>query len=148
MYPWDQDKTWGYHDGIQGYEVFYDMPLTFGMSGDRHVGAIWWRQAGHFSGPLLANPRFRPLFLAKTKEILETVYTEDEFFPRIQAMGERLQDEVQIRARLQGQDPKQAVVHLQRNLDSLREHLTKRRKFLLERGELKRAGTFDRSELK
>src|SRR5262249_18096233 len=24
MYPWDQDKTWGYHDGIRGYELFFD----------------------------------------------------------------------------------------------------------------------------
>src|SRR5262249_45553805 len=38
MYPWDQDKTWGYHDGIRGYEVFTDMPLTFGMAGDRPPG--------------------------------------------------------------------------------------------------------------
>ena len=51
-------------------------------------------------------------------------------------MGERLQEEVQVRARLTGQDPRQAVAHLQRNLDSLREHLTKRRKFLLEQEEL------------
>src|SRR5262249_25046930 len=34
MYPWDQDKTWGFHDGIRGYEVFFDMPLTFGMAAD------------------------------------------------------------------------------------------------------------------
>ena len=34
MYPWDQDKTWGYHDGIQGYDVFVKMPLTTGMAGD------------------------------------------------------------------------------------------------------------------
>src|SRR5206468_1378269 len=34
MYPWDQDKTWGFHDGIRGYEVFFDMPVTFGMAGD------------------------------------------------------------------------------------------------------------------
>src|SRR5207237_437177 len=34
MYPWDQDKTWGFHDGIRGYDFFFDMPLTFGMEGD------------------------------------------------------------------------------------------------------------------
>ncbi len=78
MYPWDQDKTWGFHDAIQGYEVFFDMPLTFGMAGDRPpnwpknqpvppgfgLGAIWWRAGGHFSQPLLANPQFRKLYLA------------------------------------------------------------------------------------
>jgi hypothetical protein len=162
MYPWDQDKTWGFHDGIRGYEVFYDMPVTFGMAGDRPpgwpkalpappgfgFGAIWWRPPGHFSGPLLANPRFRKLFLARTKELAENVYTEAVFFPLIKAMGERLEEEVQVRARLNGQDPRQAAEHLRRNLDSLREHLTKRRKFLLEQDEIKTAGKFDRDELK
>ena len=88
MYPWDQDKTWGYHDGIVGYEVFVKMPLTFGMAGDvppgwpknqappegfGFAGAAWWRPGGHFSKPLLANPQFRKLFLARTKELLEKV---------------------------------------------------------------------------
>ncbi|HJZ93843.1 MAG TPA: CotH kinase family protein, partial [Gemmataceae bacterium] len=34
MYAWDQDKTWGLHDGVGGYDVFTDMPLRFGMAGD------------------------------------------------------------------------------------------------------------------
>jgi hypothetical protein len=149
IYPWDQDKTWGFHDGIQGYEVFFDMPLTFGMEGNTDgAGSVWWRPGGYLSRPLLANPQFRKLFLARTKEILETVYTEEVFFPRIKEMGERLEEEVKIRAELQRGDPRQAVEHLHRNLDSLRTHLTKRRQFLLAQPEIKKAGKFDRSELK
>jgi hypothetical protein len=150
MYPWDQDKTWGFHDGIRGYEVFYDMPLTFGMNGDTppRGGAVWWRQPGHFSGPLLANPPFRQLFLARTKELLEMVYTEDVFFPVIKDLGERLEEEVQLRAELRKEDPKKALEHLRRNLESLREHLTKRRAFLLEQDEIKKAGKFDRALFK
>jgi hypothetical protein len=151
MYPWDQDKTWGFHDGIHGYDVFFDMPLTFGMEGDAPpggFGAVWWRPGGYFSKPLLANPRFRNLFLARTKELLEKVYTEEVFFPLIKEMGERLEDEVKVRAELQGGNPKQAVEHLRRNLDALRTHLTKRRQFLLAQQEIKKAGKFDRSELK
>src|SRR5439155_10484571 len=100
------------------------------------------------SKPLLANPQFRKLFLARTKEILEKVYTEEVFLPLIKAMGERLEDEVKIRAQALRQDPQQAVTHLHRNLDSLREHLVKRRQFLLAQNEIKTAGKFDRSELK
>jgi CotH kinase protein/Lamin Tail Domain len=162
MYPWDQDKTWGFHDGIQGNEVFFDMPVTFGMTGDRPPGwpkdrpppqffgggPIWWRPAGHFSGPLLANPSFRKAFLARTKELAETVYTKDVMFPLIKEMGDRLQDEVKVRAALRREDPKRAVEHLNRDLDTLREHLTKRRAFLLEQDEIKSAGKFDRAELK
>src|SRR5207253_1796766 len=108
MYPWDQDKTWGYHDGIRGYEVFIDMPVTFGMANDRppgwpkdrpppaffFAGPVWWRPGGHFSKPLLANPQFRKLFLARTRELLEKVYTEKEIFPLIKATGERIEEEV------------------------------------------------------
>src|SRR5205807_25558 len=161
-YPWDQDKTWGFHDGIRGFEVFTDMPLTFGMEGDRPPGwpkdrpppaffgggPIWWRPGGHFSKPLLANPQFRKLFLARTKELLEKVYTEEVGFPLIKDMGERLRDEVKIRAELRGENPPQALKHLDRNLDSLREHLTKRRKYLLDQPEIKAAAKFDRGELK
>jgi len=162
MYPWDQDKTWGFHDGIRGYEVFYDMPITFGMAGDAPPGmsknqpapnnfnfalSIWWRPGGVFSRPLLANPQFRKHFLARTKELLETVYTEQVFFPLIDQMGERLKEEVKLRAELRRENPKQAAEHLRRNLDSLKEHLTKRRNFLLNQDEIKKAGQFDRSLL-
>ena len=51
--------------------------------------SIWWRPGGVFSKPLLANPQFRKLFLARTKELLETVYTEKVFFPLIDKKGQR-----------------------------------------------------------
>lgn len=154
LYPWDQDKTWGFHDGIRGNDIFFDMPLTFGMEGDRPpgwpkgqpppggfgFGSIWWRPGGVFSKPLLANPRFRKLFLARTKELLEKVYTEEVFFPLLKDMGERLEPEVKIRAGLQGQDANQAVARLRRDLDSLRTHLKKRRQFLLAQEEMKKVG--------
>lgn len=143
MYPWDQDKTWGFHDGLGGYDIFFDMPLTFGMEGDQPPGGFggaWWRPGGAFSKPLLANPRFRKIFLARTKELLEKVYTEDVFFPLIKDMGERLEPEVRIRAQLQGQNADQAFAHLRRNLDTLRTHLKKRRQFLLAQKEIKEVG--------
>ena len=96
----------------------------------------------------MANPRFRKLFLARTKELLEKVYTPDVFFPIIADLGKRVEDEVRIRAELRREDPRHAQEHLRRNLESLREHLTKRRSFLLEQEEIKTAGKFDRAELK
>lgn len=159
MYPWDQDKTWGFHDGIRGREVFFDMPITFGMKGDKPPGSrglagffgggpIWWRPGGYFSQPLLANPQFRKLFLARTREILETVYTPEIMNPLIDAAGRRLEVEVKHRAELQNEDPKAAADELQRHIKSLREHLTKRREFLLKQDEIKSAGKFDRTEFK
>jgi Spy/CpxP family protein refolding chaperone len=162
MYPWDQDKTWGFHDGIQGDQVFYDMPITFGMAGDAPPGwpkdrpppqgfgggAAWWRPGGWFSKPLLANPHFRKHFLARTREILETIYTSEVFFPIIDATGDRLKEEVRIRAAAMKEDPDKASERFQKNLSSLKDHLTKRRQFLIEQAEIRAAGKFDRTALK
>src|SRR5690606_30401642 len=74
MYPWDQDKTWGFHDATHANKPFFDMPITFGMKGDTPPDGgppvlrpeSWWRPPGFFSGPLLANPEFRKRFLQRT----------------------------------------------------------------------------------
>jgi hypothetical protein len=157
LHPWDQDKTWGFHDGVRGFEVFTEMPITFGMQGDRPPGRdvgfgfggpAWWRTGGDLSRPLLANPTFRKLFLARTKQLLETAYTEKVMFPRIQALGERLEEEWRVRAGIHGEDPKAAARRLEAHLDSLRQHVKKRRDFLLAQDEIKKAGPFDRKDTK
>src|SRR5262249_20026457 len=123
MYPWDQDKTWGLHDGLGPYDIFFDMSLTTGMTGDRPPGypkdrpvpqgcnftSGWWRPARHFSEPLLANPQFRQRFLARIKELLEKVYTEEMLLPLIQTYQERLEAEVKERAKIMHQDQNQAA---------------------------------------
>lgn len=147
IYPWDQDKTWGFHDA-GGETVFFDMPLTFGMAGDRPPGGgppvfnpgHWWRPGGFFSRPLLANPEFRKRYLRRTREILHTVYTEAVFFPVIETMAARLRPEVPLRAKLRGENPDEALARLDRNVASLKEHLVKRRAFLLAQEELARLG--------
>lgn len=131
MFPWDQDKTWGQYDGLPHGQRFTDMPLTFGMNGGRHVGGIWWREPGVFSGPLLAHPKFRPVFLRRTKEILDKVYTQEVYFPILDDMAERLKEDVALRAKMFGQDEKWALRQLEENVGLLKTHLVKRREFLL-----------------
>ena len=151
MYPWDQDKTWGYYDGLPEDQVFFDMPLTFGMEGDRPPGyskdqpaprgfngdTPWWRPGGYFSKPLLANPKFRKIFLTKTRDLLQNVYKEEVFFPVIDDLGQRLREEVKLRATASQENPDRAVERFDRNLKSLKEHLVRRRQFLLAQEELK-----------
>lgn len=145
LHPWDQDKSQGFHDGIQGFEVFFDMPLTYAKQGDippgkvnfGFGGPIWWRMGGDISKPLLANPEFRKRFLVRVKELLETVYTEEKFFPVIKVLEERLEPEIKHRAQVLKQDPKQATEVFRKHFDSLRDHLKKRREFLLAQEELK-----------
>ncbi len=160
MYPWDQDKTWGYYDGLPDDQVFFDMPLTFGMAGDRPPGsqenagaagsgrgmrrggfggAIWWREGGYFSRPLLANPEFRRVFLARTKDIVDRIYTQETYFRLIDEMAARLKDDAALRAKLRGDSPEAGHQLLARDVDVLKQHLTKRRQFLLEQKELQGA---------
>jgi hypothetical protein len=163
MYPWDQDNTWGVIGMRGGRQIFYNMPVTFGMSGDAPPGRApgsgpgggfgfgggggWWRQPGWFSGPLLANPQFRKLFLARTREILETIYTEEVFGPVIDAMEARLEPEAKIRAEILKSDPARAAQSLKDTFEGLREHLRKRREFLLAQDEIKTAGNISRAGL-
>ncbi|MBI4664325.1 MAG: CotH kinase family protein [Verrucomicrobia bacterium] len=163
MFPWDEDQTWGITMGFGS--VFYDMPITFGMEGDRPPGqressgrgrgfgfgfggggAMWWRAPGWFSGPLLANPQFRKIFLARTKEILETIYTEEVFLPIIDAIGERLRPEIKLRAESAKDDPVRALESFEQNLAAFREHLKKRREFLLAQDEIKGAGKYSKAD--
>ena len=81
------------------------------------------------------NPRICALG-AITKEICEKYYTPEVFFPLIDNMQKRLEDEVRIRGAATGADPDRAVADLHRNMQSMKDHLTKRREFLLKQPEL------------
>jgi hypothetical protein len=138
MYPWDQDSTWGLRAMQPDDSVFTRMPLTFGMNGDSPVdGAGWWRGPGWFSGPLLANPEFRKVFLAQTRRILDTVYTEAVMGPVIDRLENQLLPEVRARAQQERQDAEGAVRALRSDITRVREHLRERRRFLLDQPELK-----------
>lgn len=151
MYPWDQDKTWGYHDGI-GDNVFWDMPLTFGMEGDRPPGGGgggffgggggfnaggYWRPGGYFSRPLLANPQFRKIYIKRIKELLDTVYTKENYFSLIDETAKRIKEDVILRAKMNGGDADWGTQQLDRHVELLKTHLLKRREFLLAQDELK-----------
>lgn len=157
IYPWDEDKTWGFYDAAGPGEYLHDMPLTFGMDEELAPGQertpkggpnwmrpdkpSWWRPAGYFSGQLLANPYFRKQFLIRLKEIVETIFTEEEFFPIIDELEKRLEPEIKLRASTNGQDVESAVKLFHDDIDSLRQHITKRRTFMLKQEELKSIAT-------
>jgi hypothetical protein len=111
------------------------MPITLGMNGDRMVrsrfgfggnspyggGAAWWRPGGFFSGPLLANPQFRKLFLTRLKELCETTFTEARFGPVIAGMNERLRPEAS----------RHGFAQFDADIESFHRQLANRRKFIL-----------------
>jgi len=153
IYPWDKDKTWGYYDGVSSRDYLYDMPLTYGMDekrsfwqrkpvrGGPNWGRMgkppWWRPGGYFSGAMLANEHFRRLFLIRLKEIAETIYTEEIFFPIIDEMERTLEPEVRIRAAAHGRNVNTLVRRFHSSIKSLRKHLTERRNFILSQKEIR-----------
>lgn len=141
VFPWDEDKTWGDYDGASARYDWYAMPLTLGMNGSDPArswfgggpfgGAAWWRPPGHFSGPLLANPEFRRRFLARLREICETVFTPERMGPAVNSLSHRLEGEVAMRARLQGREVAEAVREFQDHIESFHRQIANRRKFIL-----------------
>lgn len=149
IYPWDEDKTWGEYDGGPSNYDWYDMPLNFGMNGDSSGGGrglagllsggfggpfggnSWWRPPGWFSGPLLANPEFRKRFLARLREICETVFIPEKMNPVINSLEDRLNAEAVYRAQLRKENPEEALARLHRDIQSFRNQVVNRRKFIL-----------------
>ena len=133
MYPWDHDKCWGVYDGV-GDRPLVSIPLTFGMDTPGRArergfnGGGWWRPPGAFSGPLLANPQFRKVFLARVRAVLDDVYTEERYNRAIDDLVIRLGD---------GEGNRRMLA---RGGEFLKAHVRLRRDFLLRQPELKNAG--------
>ena len=148
MYPWDQDQTWGL-SMMGGSEHLAEMPLTFGMAGDepRSGRGGWWRPPGYFSGPLLANPTFRKLYLARTRQLIETVFNERALGPLLDEMAAKLRPEIKLRAEAFKIDAATAERQFDRQIEAVRQHIRKRGEFLLVQEELKKAGLFSTDAL-
>jgi spore coat protein CotH len=156
MYPWDHDQTWGL---AMGEQLLIDLPLSFGMEGAVPPGAAagrdghggpgwgggpfgggpgWWRPAGYFSGPLLANPHFRKVFVTRVRTILDKVYTQENYFPVIDAMASSLAEDVALRAQARGEDAESGRRLLSQNADLAKKFLRQRREYLLTQPELRK----------
>lgn len=142
LIPWDLDKTWGDYDGASPPYDWYSLPLRYGMNGDRRFrfaffgggpwgGEPWWRPPGYFSGPLLANPQFRSRFLARLRELCETVFTPEVLGPVIDDLEAQLEPEVILRGQLQHRDAARLLEEFRVDIQSFRDQLTHRRAFLL-----------------
>ena len=99
---------------------------------------MWWREPGFFSGPLLANSDFRRRFLERLREICTNVFTEGKIFPLIEGMETRLAAEIPIRASLSMKSPQAGEAEFRANIQSLRNQVTHRRKYLI--AELEKLG--------
>jgi len=139
MFPWDQDKTWGFHDGMGPADFFFDMPLDYGSEQNHGGPGPWWRRGGWFARPLLGNAEFRQVFVARLREVLTKVYTPEVYNPLLDQVVTRLGPDVRLRAKLTGINPDEAVRNFKSFVQALKNHLAKRREFLLAQQELRAA---------
>ena len=144
VYPWDQDKTWGDFDGAPHDYSWYKLPLTSGMNGDSSPsggvnffrrsyfgGAAWWRPAGHFSGPILANKEFRKVFVDRLRELCHGAFSEPQFLSVIDGLETRLLPEVSYSSRVRNRRPENVEQQFRDQIESFRRQLKHRRTFIL-----------------
>jgi spore coat protein CotH len=94
-------------------------------------GPGWWRPGGVFSRPLLANPHFRKVFLARIREIVRDDFTEEAFDPLIDDLAARLSDDAALRAKSRGQVAEAGRRQVSRAVKFLKTFLRERREYLL-----------------
>ncbi len=141
LYPWDQDSTWAQRGGFG--DDLHRMPLNYGAADARPAGGgfsrgfggrggqPWWRDGDSISKPVLANAEFRRRYHQRVKELLDTVFTEQVFGPKLEKMRQELDPEVRLRAVLTDSDPDNASRILRNTTESMLNHLRMRREFLL-----------------
>jgi hypothetical protein len=76
------------------------------------------------------------VFVARVKQILDEVYTEERYGKFIDDLAARLEEEVKLRAKLRGERPEAGAQLLAHNVGVLKLHLNKRREWLLAQKEL------------
>jgi hypothetical protein len=155
LYPWDQDSTWSLRGGTP--EELSRMPLDYGAEGARPPGAEarddsqdrgrrerfgfggfgrgrgfgWWRDGDAISRPILANPTFREKLLARLESLTVEVFNIKEFAPKISSLLKALEPEMRLRSETHGLDVDSEIQRLREVISTLREHLAKRRSFIL-----------------
>jgi hypothetical protein len=65
------------------------------------------------------------------QELCTTVFTTQSLYPAIDALEKRLTPEITVRAKVLHEDPKQALQEFSDDMESFREQVQNRRKFLL-----------------
>ncbi len=140
IHPWDQDHTWGAHDETPG-QPSARAPLPFGAAAGEGASSSR-NDPAYFARPLLTTPQFRRLYLARTRELLETVFTESVLQLLLSELDGDLAPEIRRWAERERRSPDEAAAEWHRQLDEFRTFLHARREHLLAQDEIRGAGRF------
>jgi hypothetical protein len=64
-------------------------------------------------------------------DICEKAFNEEKFGPVVESLRQRLEPEIEIRAKLTGQNPQEALAEFRGHISSFHRQLDRRRKFIL-----------------
>lgn len=138
LYPRDQDQAWGTGLGRTQAAPMAPLPFAAGSPAEAPSGP----GSDYFARPLLTQLDFRRLYLARLRELLDTVFTEANLEPLFRSLGAQLETEVRLRAALRGQNPDQGAEELRQDIDAIRQYLRQRREVLIANETIRSAGTF------
>ncbi len=137
IFPWDKDKTWGDSDAyreILPYYDFYDFPILFGAYGISPSGKgnrTWWRPAGYFSGPLLANTDIQKQYLHRLGYVGKNIFTPERWIPVIDALEIKLESEVRHRAQIMNENVNNSLDLFHTEIESFRRQVINRQTYIL-----------------
>ncbi len=138
VFAWDKDKTWGDSDAYRNILPFYDwydFPIAFGAKSTEKSGkhnGTWWRPWGFFSGAILDNEPIRTRYFHRLGYVASERFTEDNWFPVINALEDRLEPEVRIRAKLKNENETDVLNLFHNNIESFRRQVINRREFIIQ----------------
>lgn len=126
LFPWDQDKAWGYTDSAHFYTEF---PLTYPITG-QSSGVT--RSPGPILSPLHQDATFYGQFLFGLRQELDRSFTTSLLYPEIEKRSDLLLSDLLLLEASIGKTRNDRRDQINMSYDIIRNYIPARRNYLLE----------------
>ncbi len=125
FFPWDLDRTWG---EFADWNIYYNQHILTGIKGypAPTLSSDWWN---YVQNRFLRENRFLNMYYNRMREFLQTVFTEERQFARIDEQDALIHDEVPWDKQIHGS---QANWNYPQEVERLKWYVTNRRAFLFQ----------------
>ncbi|HQH70575.1 MAG TPA: CotH kinase family protein, partial [bacterium] len=125
FFPWDMDRTWG---EFADWNIYYNQHILTGIKGHPAptLSSDWWN---YVQNRFLREDRFLTMYYNRMREFLQTVFTEERQFARIDEQDALIRDLVPWDKQIHGS---QANWNYTEEVKRLKWYVTNRRAFLLQ----------------
>ncbi|MFB3788273.1 MAG: CotH kinase family protein [bacterium] len=125
FFPWDLDRTWG---EFADWNIYYNQHILTGIKGHPAptLSSDWWN---YVQNRFLREERFLTMYYNRMRDFLQTVFTEERQFARIDALDALIRDEVPWDKQIHGE---QANWDYGEEVERLKWYVSHRRAFLFQ----------------